>query len=497
MPRMAYETIPAPLGMDVSGDPVLMAPQRAQWMQNLRVAGPGSLAGIGFTTIPRVFPNPIDGMAWYFGVGGENDRLLVLTGGALWSARTVQPETTPPAFTDWVMVGSGFQSGKALRSVQFNDEMILVQEDGLEPKRFDGATVYKLGIDRPPAPTVVVNPPTSGTGNKRGRITYKQSYADARLRESSLSDGTTIDFTTAGNSGKAAFLPVNFPADPQVRVVYTYANLAGGSVWYRIATTTRNGDVVEDNLADNSVSTGTVGPSAGQNDPPLAASCVAVHKNRVWMNAVEQPGTLQVSNAGSITQWAAVNNTDADGIRLTVTSDQADNIAAVTSFGSLLAVYKRQRIYQVFGDTPASFRIVEIHQRGTTAPMSVTRCDNVICTLLDAAVYAAAYNDGFLLTKISEQLDSLLEPMQRSQAGRRALSRAEGQFAENRYYLAVDAAVFVYDFDTGEWTVLGGSDVSAFRELLGQGGDAVFRAAAGGGGAANGFGAQPVAGSGV
>jgi hypothetical protein len=464
MPRMAFETLPAPLGMDVSSDPVLMSAQRAQWLQNFIVDGPGRLRAVGFVQLPYFFPNPIDGLAWHYGVGGENDRLLVLSGGALFSARPVQPETTPPTFTDWNLVGGGFEAGKALRSAQYGSETILVQEDGIQPKRFDGANLYRLGIERPPAPTVVVNPPTSGTGNKQGKITYKQSYADERLRESSLSEGTLIDYALAANVGKAAFISCYLGSDPQVRYVYTYANLNGGSVWYRIATATINGDIIEDNLADNSVSTGTLGPNPGQNDPPLISSAVCVHKNRVFMNSTEQPATLQVSNAASITQWAASNGSDADGVRMTVTSDQADGIAAVVSFGSLLAVYKRQRIYQVFGDTPKTFRIVEIHQRGTTAPLSVVRCDNVICTLLDSAVYAAAYNDGFLLTKISGQLDVLFEALQKTAEGRALLARAQGQFSGNCYYLEIEKAVFCYDFDTKEWSVFG--DASTFRKLL-------------------------------
>lgn len=481
MPRMAFENLPAPLGMDVTSDPVLMGSQRAQWLQNLLSDGPGLLRGVGFVDIPKIFRNAIDGMAWHYGVGGANDRLLVLTGGELWSARTVQPETTPPEFTDWNLVGGGFTTGKALRSAQYATETILVQEGGIQPKRYDGSSLYRLGIERPPAPIVAVNPPTSGTGNKRGRVTYKLSYADARLRESSLSDGTTVDYGDAANSGKAAFVPCYFGADPQVRYVHLYANLSGGSVWYRVGTADVSGDLIEDNLGDTSVSTGTVGPNSGQNDPPLAASCVAVHKNRVFLNSSEQPATLQISNAASITQWASLNNSAADGIRLSVTSDQSDGIAALVSFGSLLAIYKRQRIYQVWGDTPSTFRIVEIHQRGTTSPNSVARCDNVICALLDTAVYAAAYNDGFLQKKISEQLDAIFEGLAATAAGRSLLEHAQGAFLNNRYFLEVGQATFAYDFDSGEWTGLG--NATSLSQFSGTGGTTAFGSSGGAGGA--------------
>lgn len=450
--------------MNATSDPVLMGTQQAQWLQNFVVDGPGRIRGVGFSQIPHFFPSAIDGLCWHFGVGSENDRLLVLSGGALFSARPVEvADNALPDFTDWNLIGSGFAVGKALRSAQYGTETILVQEDGIQPRRTDGENLYNLGITRPPAPLVSVNPPTGGaTGAKLGTITYKQSYADERLRESSLSDGTVVDYGLAYNVGKAAFIPADFGADPQVKYVYTYANLSGGALWYRVGTATYDGEMIEDNFADNVVSTKILGPSSGQNDPPLAASCVAVHKNRVWMNSTEQPATLQVSNAASITQWAAVNASAADGVRMTVQTDQSDGISALVSFGSLMAIYKRQRIYQVFGDTPPTFRIVEIHQRGTTAANSVARCDNVIVTLLDYSVYAASYNDGFLLTKISEALDAILEPLQRSAAGRALLNSAQGAFSNNRYFLEVGKAAFCYDFDTKEWSLFG--DGTAFRK---------------------------------
>jgi hypothetical protein len=262
-----------------------------------------------------------------------------------------------------------------------------------------------------------------------------------------------IDYSLAANTGKAAFVRANFGSDPQVRYVYVYANTRGsGSVWYRIGTATFDGEVIEDNLADNSVNTGTVGPSAGQYDVPLEASCICIHKNRVFLNSVDQPQTLQVNNLLAPTQWASIYTGATDGTRLTIQTHQADPIVALVPLGSLLTIFKGSRIVQLWGDTPAQFRVVEIHARGMNSPDSVARCDNVVVVLLDDGVYAAGFNEGFMLNKLSGSLQTTFDDLRRTATGREQLARASATFAQSRYFLEIGNVVYCYDFDNGEWS---------------------------------------------
>ena len=453
---MAFETIPAAAGMNVADDPVAMDISRAQRLRNLLTDAAGVLRGVAMPELAREFGNAIDGLGWHYGVTPEEDRLLVAVMGTLWHATPILPLSNPPEFRNWNLAGGGLPVGERVRFGMYGGETIVVAGGGLQPQRFDGARLYQLGITAPDAPHVTAAAASGGAaGNKRGRVTYKQSYFDASWRESGLSEGTQMDFTTTANSGKAGWVRVRHSEDPQVVGAYLYANTAGGAIWYRIATLYRGDEIYEDNEADSTVNTGTQAPASGQNDVPQQASVVAVHKNHVFLNSTEEPQTLQVSNLDAPTQWASLNISDLYGLPLPVQTDQADAINALVPFGSLLMIFKRRGCWALWGDTPSQFQVRKLHEVGTVAPDSATRCDNVVCMLLQDGVYAASYQNGFILEKISREIEPELRALARSSAGAALLEAAAGAYADRRYYLTIGTTIYVYDFDNGAWSTLG------------------------------------------
>lgn len=453
MPRLPHVTHPAPLGMDAATDPMLLPVGRAQFLQNLGGYAAGALSGMGLSDLLRHFASPIDGMHWHYGVTPEADRLLLAEGGVLWQARPVLPLTNPPTFLTWSIAGSGFETGARVRFVTYGGETIVVQEGGIQPKRFDGEGLYQLGITPPDAPTVITVAPPTGSSNKTAAVTrYVSSYADARLRESSPSAVTSVDYSASANSGNIGRIRVEWPTDPQVTTIYVYATTGGGSIYYRIATLThRSQVVVEDNLADNTINTGSQAPAQGQYDVPQQASVVAIHKNHVLLNSTEDEDTLQINNLDSPTQWASISTAATDGVRLSIQSHQADAINAIIPFGSLSHVCKRSGTWLLWGDTPTDFQLRKVHEQGTVAPDSATRCDNMVCVLLSDGVYRSSFQDGFLLTKFSEEIDPLLEDYLRSAEGRASYHRAAGQFYRNQYHLAIGDRMFIFDFDAPGW----------------------------------------------
>ena len=453
MPNLPFDTAPAPSGMNSAADVVSLPDGRCAALQNLIPNRQGILRSSGaWDSVGSDFAAQADGLFWYRSVDPTADRLLVISGGILYIGTIADVYADVPSVTYAIAPNGGvFLSGVPVRGVMFEGELILVQA-GRQPLRFDGTAIFQLGISVPDAPSVITAPPVSGTALKTGTISYKQTHFDSRFRESSPSNAATINYTTA--TYKAGQITASFGSDPQVFGTYIYANTSGGTIYYRIATLYKSAGVTiwRDNVADTTVNTGTRIPNIGQNDPPKPASYVATLKNYVFMNSTASPAELQISNLGSATQWAVANTGSVtDGLKLQITSDQADPITAIIGFGSLLAISKRGTIGFLWGDSADEFIFRPVQVRGTASPDSMVRCDNEFRFLLEDNIYQCDWQGAFALTNVSGEIENVFADARKTAAGRTLLANSRAAFLEQVYYLSIGRTLYAFDFLSGGW----------------------------------------------
>jgi len=452
MARNSHQDIPAPQGMDATTDPTLLPEGRAAFVQNLLCDRAGSLrAQAQLADVITPLPNGIDGVSWYYGATPAQDQLLIISGGQCYAANVLLPQSFPPTFGSPSPVGGGFKTGKKVRSVQYRSEVVFVQDGGLQPLRYNGVSVYQLGIAPPAAPVVIPSAPTTGASLKAGVITYKVTYYDELFRQSDLSPGTTINF--ANNVGLDAVVMVVFGSDPQVKGAFLYANTTGGTVFYRIATITKasGSTIYEDNANDLTVSASfaTVAASPGENALPNPASVIAEHKLRLWLNDSTNASFLQISGLDNTAQWSSPNFTAADGERVPLTTNQGDPILALVEVGSVLYIMRRRLVYIGMGDDPTTFTFRPIHTRSVVSTDSAVRCDNDLWFVSEDGIYKMVFSGAFQAEKTSKEIETLL-PL----ANRALMEGSVAWYCNNTYFCHIGSVIYAYSFDAGAWTSL-------------------------------------------
>lgn len=476
--------------MDCTSDAVVIDSNRCQLIANLLFDAAGRLrASVRLVDVlPQMMNAPIDGVAWYYQQTATNtssvlpppfnsDLLIFASDGTLYySIPSASPLTT--RFGDPVPIGAlnlenqffpgAFFQGRRVRTVTFESEMIVLQEFGVQPQRFFavwpyGVHLWQCGINNPPTPTAA----DAGAGVLTGTYTYKQTFYDERGRESSPSEVTaacTVTITTEQITVTIAW--GDHPTrgiDRQIKGAYVYRNTDGGTVWYRVADIPIAGKnttlphivgigewllnlaAANDNSPDADISTQPIAPNPGEYDPPNPASIGCIHKNRLILNDVTDVNAIQISVTNNPTQFTSIPTAPiiaTDGIEIDVDNDQGDPVVGLISFGSVLGIFKRRGVYYLDGDNNTNWLLRPVYRRGCIAPDSVVRCDNIICFLSDDGVYAAAYQGGETVNKISKEVEKLL--LSYSTALR---EQAIGWFVSNAYYLAVGPTIFVFSFD--------------------------------------------------
>jgi len=299
-----------------------------------------------------------------------------------------------------------------VRTAQYEDELFIVKDDGLVPKRFfiDELGIphlFNLGITTPATPTHSAEGVGLLTGDYRWWITYE----DERGRESSPS--AYLARTKAAQNETVAF---TWGLDGQVKAVNIYRTLAGGTlVYYKVTRITNTATTTYlDNNTDLVIQANAQSPKPGENDPPRRASICAIHKERLWLDdrsiydTITDTGsvnTLQVSNLNNPTGFSSVSDPEdvADGTSLIVGSDPGDRITGLFSFktadGEALNVWKRKSRYIVYGDAPFTTADVDgyvvrfVEAIGCVAPDSIVRCGAVVPFLSDDGVRMIGYGD--------------------------------------------------------------------------------------------------------
>ena len=452
MPVLRSQTRPAPTGYDSTNDARLLDPSRASLLRNFVADRAGVLRGdIARSNVWEGLPGTPDGLVYYPASADTSDRLLASVGGQLYVGVPTSTDRPPKWVFSSIPYGNGFTVGKPLRAALYGDELIIVQDGGLTPKRFDGTNLYQLGMSPPSAPQAFPGTPSGGaSANTAGTRTYKVTFRDASARESDLSSGTSINYTThTGKSGYITLFNTWSGIDPQVVEACIYTNVAAGALWYKIATLQRSENEVtfEDNLSNSSVQTGSVAAALGRYANPNSASCVAVWKRMVALNDTTQQGTLQISGVGSPTLFANPTDTaGVDGTRFVIPGAGVGNaIVQLIPFGSLLFVYLEHGMGQMWGDTSADMKYREVHIRGGVSPGSIVRTDNYVMHLEDDGVYRIG--GDFTLNKVSQEIETDIG--RHTRAERLA---AQGTFLKNRYILAIGDTIYKFDLTVGGWS---------------------------------------------
>lgn len=463
--------------MNNAADPSLLAESRCLTLIGLSSRSPGVLERslykrrLAFLGAPQ-----IDGLFWYSGADAASDRLLVVRGGLLYTA--VLSITLPTATTDAIhpalsgltavtnQTGDAtpFETGKRVRAVQDRDEMFFVQEGGLTPLRFDGSALYRLGIVAPGAPVDGGNL-SSGVMEAGQTYLYAVTYADGRGRESSPSPYLTVEM----GAGGGRLVTWTAPTDPQVQRVYLYRSAAGGTLLYRVAEVgfpTSQTSYTDTAVPDATLLLNTQAPPPTANDPPEAASLIAKYKNRLVLNALSDRSLLQFSASDNPIAFAPLGDPDrpTQGTRLSVADEYGTEISALGHLGSGLGVWTRGTVGVLLGDTPDEFAYKRTQDVGCISPDSVVECDNVTLFLGEDGVYALAYQDGFTLKRLSDDLNDFQDvsvsytspgawpPVSvytREERGRAAI----GWFAQGRYYLACPPWLYIYDLRGSAWSL--------------------------------------------
>lgn len=459
MPQNPAIVLPAPSGMDTTSALHALPPTRARFLQNLLTDRAGvARAACRRVDLSETFPNAIDGLAYYYSEDGTADALLIISEGVLYKL-SVDATVWPPTFGTKEYVGTGFATGQRVQWAAFGTETIFVQEGGMQPKRFNGTNLYQLGITAPTSAPAAFNGTPSGgaTTQKSGTTAYAYTYFDERFRESDMSPSTSLTFTT----GNDAYINIGgYGLDPQVQGAYVYARPSGQANFYRIATLTKPITTYEDNQSDTSIiASGVQGPEAGIFALPNPASCIAIHKNRVWLNDTTDANVLQVNNVDSATQWAIVDITtrSIEGLRLEILTGASDFITGLVSFGSLLAIWKRSAFFLMWGDSNSDWTVRQVHTQGTDAIYSVARCDNLLNFAYANGVYTTNYEGVFKYEKASKEFESRIEaltlnPTPLTTNAWDTWFASTGWYYWNHYFLNVGETTYAFAFDTGGWS---------------------------------------------
>jgi len=91
---------------------------------------------------------------------------------------------------------------------------------------------------------------------------------------------------------------------------------------------------------------------------PPDFSIVAVHLNRLWTNNKANPHRLEYSATGNHEEWGGVG--DSGALDIKPGDGDPSGLTAIFSFRGRLLVAKKNRLYQIVGDSPENFQIVEV-----------------------------------------------------------------------------------------------------------------------------------------
>lgn len=460
----------------------------------------------------------INSTATWLSSDGQLDTLLVLSAGVLYRMDLFYRTGTTPTYNydqrldgqhsyiqhgTRTSVASGLGSTSTIQaSIQFGTETLLCINNAPyryyrdEPAGTDH--FYHLGILTPTYGTQdpALTATTGGAMTPSQTYSYEYTFVNENQEEGSPSQSVSVTLSSSQNAVTVAGGTVSGTFQSE-----TYANvyrLNPGAETFNFVdqvALTAGAFTFTDTLDDDTVAAGDPAPEPGENDPPtgplaasggFAANCsqIAVWKNRVVVNSTSDPAMIQISNAGSATQFSSLSlptNVD-DGLRIDVGGQGDNEVTGLANLGSLLCVFKRQTTSLLYGDDITDFQLRPAHNRGCQNPNSVQRCENVIFFLSDDGIYSLGYENGYAIKKVSTEIDNFFrgftatrssEPTSigqpRSvQVTSAVQSNVNSFYFDNVYYLSFGDKTLCYDFIANGWADTGWGFVKTVSTYLSQ-----------------------------
>lgn len=503
MPANAVDIIPPPTGM---GTDIPAADLPKNFCQYARGFVPGRNGKLALAPlIKRVQKSlgiTIYGTAVWQSEAGIGDRLLLFSSTTVYSLLLssntltdvpwiVDERADGPhsyyafgALTTVTTHGQSAAIQDGVYSIQFHDELIVsiggtlfryyVTLDGTGTEKW-----YSLGLTTPAAPTLTQS--TGGSLVPGATYSYEYTWEDELGRESSPSAATSITLSSSNNQVTVT-KTTSAPTTQGATYWNVYRLNPGADTYKFVAQVAAATGTYSDTASDSVVNTGDSAPEDGENDPPFSSDATpgvagsanqfAVWKNRLVLNSLNDPNLVQVSNAGSPTQFSSLPLPThlADGLRIAVGGHGQNQVTGLANLGSLLCVFGRETTSLLYGDDISDFTLRETLQRGCQNPNSIQRCENEVYFLSDDGIYAIGYESGYAVAKRSVPIDDLFRGFewtkqvdsptskwrwQASEVTNAPNTNVNSFYSDNRYYLSLYNKTICMDVRTGGWTDTG------------------------------------------
>lgn len=279
------------------------------------------------------------------------------------------------SLVEWTLAGvvsapvvSGLAVGEIPGWTVHQDKFILVESSG--NRITNGAVWGPLGSDPPPTPALVQ---FNGAGalTLLGVYRFRVSrFSTVLNQESGLSVEATI--TLVGLNDTVNVGPLAPALDAIWDTYRIYRTTAGGSVFFREASFAVSLGTFTSVDSDLILAGKPVAPTQ-DSVKPLPCAFVVIHLNRVFLAGFfSSPdfSAIRMSEPGQPSNFPTAN-------RITFAAEDGDRITGLWVRGTRLFIAKKTKIFELLGDQPGNFEIVEL-ERGRGV-----RCQRCTTTIGD------------------------------------------------------------------------------------------------------------------
>ena len=216
--------------------------------------------------------------------------------------------------------------------------------NGVDAKKYDGTTVYGIGITAPASAPTIADAGDAGNhnGTYEGFVTY---YNSATGQESSA--GTTSGSAVVTNSSiDWTNIPVS--ADAQVDQRRLYLRNTGTQANFYLAGTVSNNTATTATTNVTDAALVDIGPDTDENDPPVSGvKFICFHKSRLFLADTENVYYSKLDMVESFDPEAYETPNPSDGQQIT----------GLVSIFDLLIIFKTNSVYVLVGDDPDTWAI--------------------------------------------------------------------------------------------------------------------------------------------